>query len=321
MTGTVKQAAPKKKPTKIVSLDKKKARAGWLFVLPFVLGFIIIYLPVILDSLKYSFCEIKILQGGGFDLKFVGFKNYQEALAGDPDFVKVLISGLKQLLFDIPAIVIFSLFMAVLLNKKMFGRAAFRAIFFVPVILSTGLIANIDASNILNSYMESTGGIDDGSGASGVTEIVSMADISWLFSNMAVGTGLMTYVAGIVNNIYNIINRSGVQMLIFLAGLQSVSPAIYESASIDGATGWETFWKITFPMVSPMILVNTVYTVIDSFTAESNTVMKYIEQVYNKAGGNVVSTAMSWIYFLIVILSIAIVAAIISAFVFYQKRD
>ena len=86
MTGTVKQAAPKKKPTKIVSLDKKKARAGWLFVLPFVLGFIIIYLPVILDSLKYSFCEIKILQGGGFDLKFVGFKNYQEALAGDPDF-------------------------------------------------------------------------------------------------------------------------------------------------------------------------------------------------------------------------------------------
>lgn len=321
MTGTVKQAAPKKKPRKIVSLDKKKARAGWLFVLPFVLGFIIIYLPVILDSLKYSFCEIKILQGGGFDLKFVGFDNYQEALAGDPDFVKVLISGLKQLLFDIPAIVIFSLFMAVLLNKKMFGRAAFRAIFFVPVILSTGLIANIDASNILNSYMDSTGGIDDGTGGSGVTEIVSMADISWLFSNMAVGTELMTYVAGIVNNIYNIINRSGVQMLIFLAGLQSVSPAIYESASIDGATGWETFWKITFPMVSPMILVNTIYTVIDSFTAESNTVMKYIDEVYNKAGGNVVATAMSWIYFLIVILAIAIVAAIISAFVFYQKRD
>ena len=321
MTGTVKQAAPKKKPNKIVSLDKKKARAGWLFVLPFVLGFIIIYLPVIIDSLKYSFCEIKILQGGGFDLKFVGFKNYQEAIAGDPNFVQVLFSGLKQLLFDIPAIVIFSLFMAVLLNKKMFGRAAIRAIFFVPVILSTGLIANIDASNILNDYMGSTGGIDDGTGASGVTEIVSMADVSWLFSNMAVGTELMTYVTTVVNNIYNIINRSGVQMLIFLAGLQSVSPAIYESASIDGATGWETFWKITFPMVSPMILVNTIYTVIDSFTAESNTVMKYIDEVYNKAGGNVVATAMSWIYFLIVILAIAVFAAIISAFVFYQKRD
>ena len=318
---TVKQAAPKKR-RKIVSLDKKKARAGWLFILPFVLGLLIIYLPVIFDSIKYSFCEIKILQGGGYRLNFVGLKNYQEALFEDPGFVQVLISGIKQLIFDIPAIVIFSLFMAVLLNKKMFGRAAFRAIFFIPVILSTGLIANIDAQNILDQYMGTGGGIDDGSGqAGGVTEIVSMADFTWLFRNMQVGTELLDYVVGIVNNIYGIINRSGVQMLIFLAGLQSVSPAIYESCSIDGASGWETFWKITFPMVSPMILVNTIYTVIDAFTAESNTVMKYIDEVYSKAGGNVVATAMSWIYFLIVIAIIAAVAGLLSAYIFYQKRD
>ncbi len=317
---TVNQAAPKKR-RKIVSLDKKKARAGWLFILPFVIGFLIIYLPVIYDSLKYSFCEIKILQGGGYRLNFVGLENYQKALFEDPGFVQVLISGIKQLLFDIPAIVIFSLFMAVLLNKKMFGRAAFRAIFFIPVILSTGLIANIDAANIIDQYMGSSGGIDDGSGQSGVTEIVSMADFTWLFRNMQVGTELLDYVVGIVNNIYNIINRSGVQMLIFLAGLQSVSPAIYESCSIDGASGWETFWKITFPMVSPMILVNTIYTVIDAFTAESNTVMAYIDTVYQSAGGNVVATAMSWIYFLIVILMIALVSALLSAYIFYQKRD
>ena len=318
---TVKQAAPKKR-RKIVSLDKKKARAGWLFILPFVLGLLIIYLPVIFDSIKYSFCEIKTLQGGGYRLDFVGLKNYQEALFEDPGFVQVLISGIKQLIFDIPAIVIFSLFMAVLLNKKMFGRAAFRAIFFIPVILSTGLIANIDAMNILGDHMSAGGGIDDGSGqGGGVTEIVSMADFTWLFRNMQVGTELLDYVVGIVNNIYGIINRSGVQMLIFLAGLQSVSPAIYESCSIDGATGWETFWKITFPMVSPMILVNTIYTVIDAFTAESNTVMAYIDSVYTKAGGNVVATAMSWLYFLIVILMIALVSGLLSAYIFYQKRD
>ena len=318
---TVKQAAPKKR-RKIISLDKKKARAGWLFILPFVIGFAIIYLPVIVDSINYSFCEIKILQGGGYRLNFVGLANYQEAIGGDPNFVRVLGSGIKQLIFDIPAIVIFSLFMAVLLNKKMFGRAAFRAIFFIPVILSTGLIANIDAQNILDNYMGTGGGIDDGSGqASGVTEIVSMADFTWLFRNMQVGTELLDYVVGVVNNIYGIINRSGVQMLIFLAGLQSVSPAIYESCSIDGASGWETFWKITFPMVSPMILVNTIYTVIDAFTAESNTVMKYIDEVYSRAGGNVLATAMSWIYFLIVIAIIAAVAGLLSAYIFYQKRD
>ena len=317
---TVKQNVSKK-PRKIASLDKKKARAGLLFVLPFILGFIIIYLPVIIDSIRYSFCEIKILQGGGYRLDFVGFKNYQFALGEDPTFVQTLLTGLLDLAFDIPAIVIFSLFMAVLLNKKMFGRAAFRAIFFIPVILATGLVAEIDARNILNDYMGS-GGIDDGSGsASTVTEIVSITDFSWLFENMQVGTELLTYVTDIINNIYNIINRSGVQMLIFLAGLQSVSPAIYESCSIDGASGWETFWKITFPMVSPMILVNAIYTVIDSFTAESNVVMQKIDEVYSTGGGDVQATAMAWIYFLIVIAVIAIVAAIMSAYIFYQKRD
>lgn len=124
-----------------------------------------------------------------------------------------------------------------------------------------------------------------------------------------------------VNNIYDIINRSGVQMLIYLAGLQSISPAIYESCDIDGATAWETFWKITFPMISPMILVNAIYTVIDSFTSQSNQVMTYISTVYDQAGGNVLSSAMAWIYFLIVLVIIGLVAAILSAYVFYQKRD
>ena len=148
--------------------------------------------------------------------------------------------------------------------------------------------------------------------------------------NMAVMRGVamtdaerrfVEYVVQMVNNIFNIVNRCGVQMLIFLSGLQSISPAIYESCSIDGASGWETFWKITLPMVSPMILVNTVYTIIDAFTSSDNKVMKYISTVYEQANGNVLSSAMSWMYFLIVILIIAAVAGILSAFIFYQRRD
>lgn len=123
----------------------------------------------------------------------------------------------------------------------------------------------------------------------------------------------------IVNNIYDIVNKAGVQMLIFLAGLQAISPAIYESCKIDGATGWETFWKITFPMISPMILVNGVYTIIDSFTSETNTVMAYISEIYSTS--EVKSSAMAWIYFLIVMLIVGIIAAIISANVFYQRRE
>jgi ABC-type sugar transport system permease subunit len=146
-------------------------------------------------------------------------------------------------------------------------------------------------------------------------------DVERLFDNMMVGREITQYVVQMVNNIFNIINRCGVQMLIFLSGLQSISPSIYESCSIDGASGWETFWKITLPMVSPMILVNTIYTIIDAFTSDDNRVMTYISSVYEQADGNVLSSAMSWMYFLIVILIIAAAAGILSAFVFYQRRD
>jgi ABC-type sugar transport system permease subunit len=313
--------APPKKRRSSASLDKKKARSGWLFIMPFLLGFFLIYVPIIYDSIKYSFHKIKILTGGGYELIWVGWENYSEALFVNPTFVQTLTSGIQQLIFDIPAIVIFSLFVAILLNQKMVGRAAFRAIFFIPVILTTGLIADIDEGNQLIEYMGSNESIDTGEGTNQVTQIVEVVDIERLFMNMRVGTELVEYVVAAVNNIFNIVNRSGVQMLIFLAGLQSISPAIYESCEIDGATAWETFWKITFPMISPMILVNTVYTVIDSFTASSNRVMTFIANIYNEADGNVIGSAMSWMYFLLVILIIAVVSAIVSAFVFYQRRD
>ena len=303
------------------SLQAKKARVGWLFVAPFIFGFFLIYIPIIFGSLKYSFNEIDILSGGGYELVWVGFKNYATAIS-DQTFVQTLLSGIGGLLIDIPVILLFSLFIAILLNQKMPGRTAFRAIFFIPVLLTTGLIASIDSGNLIADNMgDTSGGIDTGAGGSAASSIVSATDMQSLFSGMIVGKELATFVADMVNKIFDIVNRSGVQMLIFLAGLQSISPAIYESCQIDGATGWETFWKITLPMISPMILVNAIYTIIDSFTTDSNVVMKFISSAYEKTDGNVISSAMSWMYFLIVMLIIALVAGILSAFVFYQRRD
>ena len=140
---------------------------------------------------------------------------------------------------------------------------------------------------------------------------------------MKVGKELVDIVAKMINEIYDIVNRSGVQMLIFLAGLQSISPAIYEACRIDGCTSWETFWKITFPMISPMILVNAIYTVIDAFTSSDNRIMAYIEGKYTDIanGGREIATAMSWIYFLIVIGIVLVVTGIMSAYIFYQRRD
>ena len=309
------------KKRKAKSLDKAKARAGWLFVAPFVLIFFLVYIPVIVDSIRYSFSTIYPLSGGGFMLDYVGFQNYSDAIFKDAHFVTTLTGGLRQLVLEVPAIIVFSLFMAVLLNQKMVGRTLFRAIFFIPVILSTGLIDDIDLNNSFASYAE---GGDESQRSQAANSLVSAMDLQSLFSGFKIGSGLVDYVVQIVNDVYNLVNRSGVQMLIFLAGLQSISPAIYESCTIDGATTWETFWKITFPMISPMILVNAVYTVIDSFTSGSNKVMNYIGAVYDGVttqGGDVLATAMYWIYFSLVILIIAAVAGIMSAFVFYQRRD
>ncbi len=318
MTNTANVNKPTPKKRRAASLDKRKARAGWVFVLPFVLGFLLIYLPIIFDSIRLSFYELESMRGGAISETFIGFGNYNEALFVNPDFVTTLIAGIGKLAFDIPAIVIFSLFMAVLLNQKMVGRAAFRAIFFIPVILSTGVMASIDMNNILADYSEE--GVAGGQSQSASSQIVSMLDVEVLFDQMKVGKELVAYVINIVNSIYDIVNRSGVQMLIFLAGLQSISPAIYESCQIEGASAWETFWKITLPMISPMILVNAIYTVIDSFTAGSNTVMQFIDGLFTEKMG-VISTAMAWMYFLLVIIIVALVALILGRFVFYQRRD
>ena len=315
---SVTKAAQPVKKKKIASLDRRKARAGWLFVLPFILGFVLIYIPILIESVQYSFNVYRVLDDVVIK-EFVGWKNYSDALFSDADFVQTLLTGLQEMAFDIPAILIFSLFVAVILNQKMVGRAAFRAIFFLPVVLSTGLMESI----LMTSHAEGGEGMDLGMEESAADKMQSAMALEALlmsiFEGLGFGSGLVTYIVTAVQEIATIINRSGVQILIFLAALQSISPAIYESCQIDGATSWETFWKITFPMVSPMILVNAVYTIIDNFTTDSNSVMMKINATYQT--NMHISSAMGWMYFLLVLVIVGLIAAICSAFVFYQRRD
>lgn len=297
------------------SLDKRKAMGGWLFVLPFVIGLILIYFPVIYDSFRSTFIET----AKDKTEIFVGIQNYQEALFDTPAFVTSLTGGIKNLIVDIPSIVIFSLFVAVILNQKVLGRAAFRAIFFIPVICSTGLMDTVAASaSVLDSSMsDMSQGIQTGA-LEGDGFSMNADKITELFESMKIGTQLADFVVNAVNRVSGLIDRCGVQMLILLAALQSISPSIYESCSIDGATTWETFWKITLPMISPMILVSAVYTVIDAFTSHDNAVMKYINGADLKVN---VATAMAWVYFSVIILIVLVVVIAMRTYVFYQRRD
>lgn len=309
------------KRRRAASLDKRKAMGGWLFVLPFVLGLVLIYFPIIFDSFRYSVSSMTFDKSVGFVIEFVGLENYREAITEDASYVQTLLTGIKNLIVDIPSIVIFSLFIAVILNQKVLGRAAFRAIFFIPVITATGIMGSVAAAtSSFQDYMEDqSAGITTGQLDSGFS--FNADKITQMFESMKIGTEITDFVVGAVNKISSIIDRCGVQMLILLAALQSISPAIYESCSIDGATTWETFWKITLPMISPMILVAAVYTIIDSFTSEENMVMQYITKIYNESQGQVLSAAMAWMYFAIIILIVLVCLGIMQAFVFYQRRD
>lgn len=282
---------------------------GFIYVLPWLIGFILFFLTPLINSLIYSFNKVETNIDGIF-LHFVGFDNFKEALLINPNFNRTLISSIVDMLVNVPLIVIFSLFVAVLLNQKFRGRAVARAIFFLPVILASGVIANLESSSLVEALAAENAA---GRFISGLRSF----ELERMMLEAGVSEDIVMYLTGAVDRIYDIVSQSGVQILIFLAGIQTISPHLYEASKIEGATGYEAFWKITFPMVSPLILVNVVYTVIDSFASNDTTEM--IRQVGFQNFNFGLSSAMAWIYFLAVALILAVSTYIISKRVFYYE--
>ena len=203
---------------------------------------------------------------GGYTLDFVGLDNFIYAFRVHGSFKQVLTSSVLNMLVDVPLITFFSLFMAMLLNKKFPGRFVVRAIFFLPVILNSGAItAAMDLSQTMMN-----GGISSQAAETAATAGTSIAlDLDYLVSilmDLGMPMMILDYIIEAVARINDIILASGVQIIIFIAALQSIPTSMYEVAKIEGATGYETFWRVTFPMVMPHIITNVVYTIVDSFT-------------------------------------------------------
>lgn len=310
----------KQKARRRSSLEARQQKAYWVFLIPFILGFVCLFAGIYLDSLIYSFCELTMRGKDGFSQEFVGFANYVKALQ-DVDYPGNIISSVGGMIPDVLMITFYSLFVAVLLNRDIKGRTAFRAIFFVPVILATGFMTKADMTNVIADNAWSS--LGDSTSASGTIAngLFDSLDLQEYMMNMSLSPAISKYVVEAVGSIFDIVNNSGVQMLLFLAGLQSISPSIYEASDIDGASGWETFWLVTFPMISPYILVNVFYTVVDSFTKSDNAIMQLIQEQSFKSNAMGVGAAMAWFYFLVVVILIAIIVSIISSFIYYQQRD
>ena len=308
------------KKRKRLSYQQKKKASYIVFMIPFLAGFFLLFLGIYINSVRFSFCNVEMLGMDGYALHFAGLDNYRFAFMTDPDFVTNLIDSVVSMLSDIVLATIYSLLIAVVLNGKMRGRTVFRAIFFIPVIRATGFVTPADAfASGFTQQWNSRGA--HGTVSSVANGLISSTEISDFLTNLSFSPQLSGYLINAVDGIFDIVNISGVQMMIFLAGLQSIQPTVYEAANIDGASRWESFWLITFPMMGPIILVNVIYTVVDSLTRSDNIIMQQIrEQSFNSSNMGVAS-AMAWSYFLLTAVVIGLLYLIISRFVYYQQRD
>ncbi len=281
-----------------LSLTQRNALKGFAFTLPFCIGFIKFFLRPFLQSVSFAFSDVTV-EVGGYVTDFVGWENIIYIFKKDTNFSTNLLTSMKDLLWQVPVILIAALFFAMLLNRKSRGRPLIRAIFFLPVIVSSGVIINIiqsdaAAANVLTGNVVAGGD---------VTQNMSLME---LLNALALPESVAEYFSNIINNLFGTIWNVGVQMIIFLAGLQNIPSSLYEASSVEGATAWENFWMITIPMLAPMILVNAVYTVIDSFTSASNSVMLQVINNMNLSRLGWAS-AMALVYFALIAVILALI--------------
>lgn len=300
----------KKQKSKLAGLQKRKAVAGYLFISPFIIGFLAFMLKPMFQSLWMSFCDVEI-GPGTVDMTFIGIKNYYDAFRIDPDYLRQLTNEFGRMIIYALGIIVFSLFVSLILNQEFKCRGLVRAIFFLPVIMSSGVILGIEQNNSLMAQVAAT--------VETATENINItAVLQEVLRTAGVGTRAFEIVFEVIDKIYDIAVASGIQIIIFISGLQSISSSMYEAADIEGCTKWESFWKITFPMVSSIFLVNWVYTIVDFCMRSDNEVMKLVDKEMTKMLHYDTASAMAWAYFGLIALFIAITSFFISKGVYYN---
>lgn len=299
----------KKQKNKLAGLQKRKAIAGYLFISPFIIGFLVFMIKPLFQSFYMSFCEVE-LGSGKVQNTWTGMENLKYIFTVDPEFSRLLVEELTRMMIYSLAIIVFSFFVALILNQQFKGRALVRAVFFLPVILSSGVILGLETDNQLMATLAQQ--IEE------VTTGISVTDsLKEILRTIGVGVRAYEKVFEVIDNIYDVAIASGIQIIIFLSGLQTISSSMYEAADIEGCTKWESLWKITFPMISSMFLVNWIYTVIDFCMRSDNQVLDKIQLVmidqlrYGRA------SAMSWVYFVAILAFVGITSFLISKEVYY----
>lgn len=299
----MKQRSTKRSP---LSYERKKRTVGYLFLLPWLIGMVFFFIGPIFQSILFSLGELHI--GSDYGVTITGFNHYIKAFTEDSNFIPLLTASLPPYVYQVPITVFLSLFLALLLNRQFFGRTVVRGIFFLPIIIANGVVITILNGDAMSQDMLSQ---------NGTSAMFNSEMLGLLMEKMPGGSELMGFVTTFVDSVFSLLWTSGIQTLLFMTALQSIPVSMYEAARMEGGTSWEIFWKITLPMTSSTILLNVVYTLIDTFGSSGNRIMRYIFS-YVTGGDFNYSAAMMWVYTLIVGLAVAICFWIINRFVYYE---
>lgn len=307
-----KGRSPVKRQTTVIGERRRSAWTGRLFLLPWALGALLFFLLPLGQSLLFSFQNVRLGEGG-YTATWAGLEHYLYAFTKDPDYVKSLAGALKDMLYEVPIILVFSLFIAVVLNQPFRGRTVARAILFLPVIVSSGVVISILKGDVFAQNIVKEGGANE-------AFLFQGTGLQGILVESGLPQSVVDVTMNVVNRIFDTLWKTGVQVLLFLSSLQGVPRSAYEAAQVEGSSAWETFWLITFPLVSPTILVCIVYTIVDSFTSYGNAVLETINREAFSNYQYSYSAAIAWIYFVAVFLIILAVNWLLSKKIFYQAE-
>lgn len=290
------------KKRKKLSLEQQSERNGFIFVLPWFIGFVLFFLYPVLQSLLFCFTNVDITTNG-FKLSFIGLDNFDYAFFRSPQYVDNLVDTLSSFAYQIPIVMILSLIIAIVLNPKFKGRTFFRGMFFIPVIISTGVVMQYIAGN---SSMGELRNVSSDLEANSVY-LSGLIDFNKVFEQLNLPSEITKLITGYVNDIFDLVWNCGIQILLFICGLQTIPDQLYEVSRVEGATKWEEFWYITFPSLGNTIVLVLVFTAIDFCVNTGNKVMSQAYEILMKQQVYGKSAAMMWSYFAVAAIIIGVV--------------
>ncbi|MHB8962170.1 MAG: carbohydrate ABC transporter permease [Saccharofermentanales bacterium] len=293
----------------ISGMQRSRRKWAFLFTLPWLIGAVNFFVVPMIQSGVYAFSKVTLTAAGEkFDP--VGFANFSYLFTQDPNFLTNLSTSILKTIYQVPVIVIFALFSALLIHKKFVGQTFVRAVFFFPVMIASGVVITILQEQLMMTAQ---------SAGEEQSYLFSAPSFIYLIEQLRVPSGIIDLVRRVISNFFDIIWKSGVQIIILLASVNHIPESSYEAADIEGASAWEKLWSVTIPMISPSLLIVLIYSLIDSFTDYSNLIIRMVTSYFN-AGQYEYSSTIGLVYFVIVLIVVGVVNLVVGRGIQYSVK-